>query len=47
VQQAFGYDDAAMADFARASVHASFAPETVKKEMLRDIDAWLTPAAGG
>lgn len=47
VQQAFGYDDAAMADFARASVHASFAPETTKAGMLRGIDAWLTPAAGG
>lgn len=47
VQRAFGYDDAAMADFARASVHASFAPETTKAGMLRGIDAWLTPAAGG
>ena len=47
VRQAFGYDDTAMADFARASVHASFAPEGTKQAMLRDIDAWLTPAAGG
>jgi len=47
VQNAFGYDDATMADFARASVTASFAPEATKKAMLRDIDAWLTPAAGG
>jgi adenosine deaminase len=47
VQRAFGYDDAAMADFARASVHASFAPEATKAAILRGIDAWLTPAAGG
>ncbi|WP_410672541.1 adenosine deaminase [Amycolatopsis sp. cmx-4-68] len=47
VQRAFGYDDAVMADFARASVTASFAPEATKKAMLHDIDAWLTPAAAG
>jgi adenosine deaminase len=47
VRHAFGYDDAAMADFARASVQASFAPEATKKAILRGIDAWLTPAAGG
>ncbi|MFG1642998.1 adenosine deaminase [Amycolatopsis sp. NPDC049252] len=47
VQQAFGYDDAVMADFARAGVHASFAPEATKTHLLRDIDAWLTPAASG
>jgi adenosine deaminase len=47
VQQAFGYDDAVMADFARASVAASFAPAATKKEVLRGIDAWLTPAAAG
>ncbi len=47
VRDAFGYDDAVMADFARASVTASFAPEATKEAMLRDIDAWLTPAAGG
>ncbi len=47
VQQAFGYDDTTMADFARASVTASFAPEATKKAILRGIDAWLTPAAGG
>jgi adenosine deaminase len=47
VHQAFGYDDAVMADFARASVTASFAPAATKEEMLRDIDAWLTPATAG
>ena len=47
VREAFGYDDATMADFARASVTASFAPEATKKAMLRDIDSWLTPAAAG
>ncbi|MCR6486755.1 adenosine deaminase [Amycolatopsis sp. OK19-0408] len=47
VQTAFGYDDAMMADFARASVRASFAPEPAKTKILEDIDAWLTPAAAG
>jgi adenosine deaminase len=47
VRDAFGYDDAAMADFARASVTASFAPEATKEAMLRGIDAWLTPEASG
>ncbi|WP_439378958.1 adenosine deaminase [Amycolatopsis lexingtonensis] len=47
VRDAFGYDDATMADFARASVTASFASEATKRELLEDIDAWLTPAAGG
>ncbi|SFW76930.1 adenosine deaminase [Amycolatopsis australiensis] len=47
VQRAFGYDDAAMADFARAGVRASFAPAETKQRLLRGIDAWLTPAAGG
>ena len=47
VRDAFGYDDTTMADFARASVTASFAPEATKKAILRDIDAWLTPAAAG
>jgi adenosine deaminase len=47
VRDGFGYDDAVMADFARASVTASFAPEATKESMLRGIDAWLTPAAGG
>ncbi|WP_410636191.1 adenosine deaminase [Amycolatopsis sp. cmx-4-83] len=46
VRDAFGYDDATMADFARASVTASFAPETTKRKILDGIDAWLTPAAG-
>ncbi|WP_370961800.1 adenosine deaminase [Amycolatopsis sp. cg9] len=47
VRDAFGYDDATMADFARASVTASFAPEATKRKLLEGIDAWLTPAAGG
>ncbi|GAA4547153.1 adenosine deaminase [Amycolatopsis samaneae] len=37
----FGYDDVALADLARASVDASFAPAATKKAVHADIDAWL------
>lgn len=37
----FGYDDAALAEFARAAVDASFAPETTKKNLHVAIDGWL------
>jgi len=36
-----GFDDAALADLARASVRASLAGPTVKQRLLRGIDAWL------
>jgi adenosine deaminase len=37
----FSYDDAAIADIARAGVRASFAPADVKARLLARIDAWL------
>lgn len=37
----FGYDDAAIADMARAGVQASFAPVDVKSLLLTRIEAWL------
>jgi adenosine deaminase len=40
-RDAFGFDDQALADIARAGVHASFADDDVKDGMVRDIDAWL------
>ena len=43
-RDAFGYDDAALADIAAAGVRASFADDDVKRLMVRDIEAWL---AGG
>jgi adenosine deaminase len=36
-----GYDDAALADLARAAVDASFAPSVVRSRLHREIDAWL------
>ncbi len=36
-----GYDDAALADLARAAVDAAFAPATVRERLHREIDAWL------
>ena len=36
-----GYDDAALADLARAAVDAAFAPATVREWLHRDLDAWL------
>ena len=36
-----GLDDAALAELARASVRASFAPEPVRAGLLAEIDAWL------
>lgn len=45
VRDAFGYDDAVLADLARAAIDASFAPEATKKRLRERTDAWL--AAGG
>lgn len=52
VRDTFGYDDAAMAGFARAGVDAAFAPDEVKTALHRAVDAWLAggiacPAGGG
>jgi adenosine deaminase len=41
LRDAFGYGDEAIADVARAGVHASFAPADVKAQLLAAIDAWL------
>jgi adenosine deaminase len=41
VRDTFGYGDDTLADLARASFGASFAPPHVKAQAHRDIDAWL------
>ncbi|GAA3963467.1 adenosine deaminase [Actinomadura viridis] len=46
VRDTFGYDDAVLAELARASVASSFAPEAVKARIGAGIDAWLATAAG-
>ncbi|MGI5121941.1 adenosine deaminase [Marinactinospora thermotolerans] len=46
VRDAFGYDDTVLAEFARASIEASFAPADVKGRLRREVDAWLAPAEG-
>jgi adenosine deaminase len=44
-REAFGLDDAALADVARAGVRASFADDGLKAGIERGIDAWLTADA--
>ncbi|MDA0563298.1 adenosine deaminase [Streptomonospora sp. S1-112] len=41
VRAAFGWDDADLAELARASVAASFAPDDLKADLLRRVDTWL------
>ncbi|MFC9971384.1 adenosine deaminase [Spirillospora sp. NPDC127200] len=41
VRDAFGYDDAVLAELARNGVTASFAPEPLKDRLHAEIDAWL------
>jgi adenosine deaminase len=41
LRDTFGYDDAVIADVARAGARASFAAAEVKAELLSGIDAWL------
>lgn len=36
-----GLDDAALAELARASIRGSMAPETVRRDLLAGVDAWL------
>ena len=36
-----GFTDSELAGLARSSVQSSLAPEALRSEMLRDIDAWL------
>lgn len=42
VRAAFGCSDDELAGFARAAVDASFAPASIKAELRRGIDAWLS-----
>lgn len=42
-----GFDDAELADLARASLRASRAPQTVLDAALLDVDAWLAAPATG
>ena len=37
----YGFSDAELASLARSSVLGSCAPESVRRELLADIDAWL------
>jgi adenosine deaminase len=41
LRDAFGYDDAVLAELARGGVAASFAPGDLKTRLVADIDAWL------
>lgn len=45
-RDAWGYDDAELAEIARTGVRASFADDNVKRDLLRDIDSWLTGTEG-
>ena len=45
VRDAFGYDDAVLADLAQAAIDASFAPAATRKRLRERTGAWL--AAGG
>jgi adenosine deaminase len=45
VREAFGYDDTVMAEFARATINASFAPSATKTRLHREVDAWLADSA--
>jgi adenosine deaminase len=40
-RDAFGYDDAVLAELARAAIDASFAPEELKADLHRRTEAWL------
>lgn len=41
LREVFGYGDAELAGFARASIDASFAPEAVKARLRAGVDDWL------
>jgi len=45
VRQVFGLSDTELADIARTSARSSGAPDELKDEMSRDIDAWLVAPA--
>ena len=37
----YGFSDAEVAELARQSIRSSAAPDSVRKELMRDIDDWL------
>ncbi|MEU6996750.1 adenosine deaminase [Nonomuraea sp. NPDC046570] len=41
-REEYGFDDAEVAELARQSVRSSAAPESVKKDLLKGVDAWLS-----
>ncbi|WP_285731829.1 adenosine deaminase [Nocardiopsis sp. ATB16-24] len=44
-REVFGFSDPELAELARMSIRASGAPDSLKKELLADVDTWLaTPA---
>lgn len=43
LREVFGYPDDVLADLARASIKASFAPPDLKAELLAAVDTWLNP----
>lgn len=45
LREVFGYPDDTLADLARTSIKASFAPPDLKTELLAGVDAWLNPAS--
>lgn len=46
VRDAFGYDDAVLAELARAAIDASFAPAATKRRLHRETDAWFLRLPG-
>ncbi|WP_433369296.1 adenosine deaminase [Streptosporangium sp. CA-115845] len=45
LREVHGYGDDVMAELARASIEASFAPRELKAALLPEVDAWLTTAS--
>ncbi|MER6509091.1 adenosine deaminase [Nonomuraea sp. NPDC001636] len=41
LREVFGYGDDVLAELARASIRASFAPDALKADLLAAVDAWL------
>ncbi|YCK37017.1 adenosine deaminase [Actinomadura sp. ATCC 39365] len=41
LREVFGYGDDVLAELARASIRASFAPDALKTDLLTAVDAWL------
>ncbi|MFI6457374.1 adenosine deaminase, partial [Streptosporangium amethystogenes] len=45
LREVHGYGDDVMAELARASIEASFAPRELKAALLTEVDSWLTTAS--